>query len=337
MIEKSMIIIKPDALRGGVEFEVLERFRRKGFNITDMYKASPSEQLLRQHYAEVIADKGEDIAKRIIKYMTSGPVVVAILEGNNALQAVRTMSGDKTEPAKCPPGTIRHDYSSDSYDLADAQERGVANMIHSSDSAESAEREIALWFGQRDGLYGEISSAIGYNFPDLIEDIVKTANEKKMLFHGIKRPHYAEKIRRQGVKPLTPEGGPLSFWSTGLEMFHPMIDSAFFRWSGEFDPERPDICERNLAVTEYAVLEEFIEKLPQFKEDGYCTIPETVPYDAIALINVKIEHLPTEDHYQARRIGQEAEKLLLKGVMGQVYGKLAAGTTIEFHLETQGQ
>lgn len=145
-IERSLIILKPDALRRGIEYDVLNRFKKKGFDVVDMYMTVASDELLREHYAAVIADKGEKIGDNIVNFMKSGPIIVAVLEGNNAVNAVRTMGGEKTQPAQCPPGTIRHDYSMDSYDLADKENRCLENVLHSSDSAESATREIGLWF-----------------------------------------------------------------------------------------------------------------------------------------------------------------------------------------------
>jgi nucleoside-diphosphate kinase len=338
-IERSLIILKPDALKGGLEFEIMNRFRRKGFSIEGLYKTRPSEALLRQHYAEVIADKGEDIGRKIIDYMMSGPVLVAIIEGNDAVQSVRNMSGSKTAPIACAPGTIRHDYSTDSFDFANEEGRSVENMIHSSDSTASADREIDMWFNQNaqsitrlePDCLDDIAEAIGYEWIGLVEGIIADSNMKGLLYHGVKNRDSIPKIEKQGLKPLTPESGLASFWATGLSLFYPLMDSPFFRYSGEHSPNHPELCELNLAVSSYKGLALKGHSLPTYQFDTQLLIKETIPYDSLAIINIKVEHPVTEDTKTLRGYAKKAEQMLLRAIDSQLTGQFTPGNTIRYH------
>jgi len=131
-IEKTFIIIKPDGVQRQAVGEILSRFERRGFKIVAMKLIRITEEMASVHYAEHI---GKNFYPSLLKYITSGPVVVAVLEALDAVNQVRRMVG-ATDPLKAEPGTIRADY---------AQEL-PANVIHASDSITSAEREIGLYF-----------------------------------------------------------------------------------------------------------------------------------------------------------------------------------------------
>jgi nucleoside-diphosphate kinase len=133
MRERTLIIIKPDGVERGYADQILERFTDKGFTIVDRRDMVISRVLAEKHYAE---HQGKPFYDGLVAFITSGPVVVAILEGEDAIASARALMGP-TDPAKAPPGTIRGDFG-ESIDR---------NTIHGSDSPESARREIALFFG----------------------------------------------------------------------------------------------------------------------------------------------------------------------------------------------
>lgn len=132
MIEKTFVMIKPDGVQRGLIGKVIQRFEERGLKICAMKMMRIPRELSERHYAE---HKGKAFYEPLLSYITSGPVVCMVLEGENAVAAVRTMMG-KTNPQDAAPGTIRADY---------AQTTG-RNIVHGSDSPESAKREIQLFF-----------------------------------------------------------------------------------------------------------------------------------------------------------------------------------------------
>jgi len=131
-IERTLIILKPDAVQRGLVGKVLSRFEERGFSIAGMKMVTLSQALLKEHYAH-IADK--PFFPGIAKFMSSSPVVVAVIEGKDAVQVTRDMCGP-TNARKALPGTIRGDYSLSMQ----------CNVIHASDSIETAQKEIARFF-----------------------------------------------------------------------------------------------------------------------------------------------------------------------------------------------
>lgn len=132
MMERTFIMLKPDAIQRGLMSDILKRIESKGYKPLAMkFLRIPREQAER-HYAE---HKGKPFFEGLIEYMTSGPVLMMVWEGENIVASMRTMMG-KTNPNEAAPGTIRGDY---------AQQTG-RNIIHGSDSPESAKREIELFF-----------------------------------------------------------------------------------------------------------------------------------------------------------------------------------------------
>ncbi len=131
-MERTLIILKPDAVQRRAMGEIISRFEKKGLKVVGMkFKVFPDETL-EEHYAE---HKEKPFFRDVVGFMTSGPICVLALEGNNAIKVSRMMIG-KTKVLEAEPGTIRGDLSMS----------GQCNLIHGSDSPESAARELDLWF-----------------------------------------------------------------------------------------------------------------------------------------------------------------------------------------------
>ena len=130
--ESTLLIVKPDAVRRGLIGEVLRRVEAKGLSISDMRMMTIDPALADEHYAE---HREKPFFGELVGFITSGPVVVARLQGEGAIDVWRTLIGP-TDPAKAPPGTIRGDFGTII----------TENLVHGSDSAASAERELSLFF-----------------------------------------------------------------------------------------------------------------------------------------------------------------------------------------------
>ncbi len=152
-MEKTLIILKPDALQRGLVGNVISRFEDKGFEIIALKAMHISRDLAEKHYA---VHKGKPFYPRLLKYITSSPVVVIVLKANNAIAVARKMLG-ATFGSNAEPGTIRGDFSlSNSF-----------NLIHGSDSPEAAEFEIGLYFKPEELLdYERTIEKWTYDFSD---------------------------------------------------------------------------------------------------------------------------------------------------------------------------
>lgn len=131
-VERTLVILKPDAVRRGLVGEILSRFEAKGLSIVAMEHRTIDGALADEHYAEHVE---RDFYPPLRAFVTSGPMVSLVLEGDEAVDVVRALNG-ATDGRKAAPGTIRGDLS-----LSNRE-----NLVHGSDSPESAKREIALWF-----------------------------------------------------------------------------------------------------------------------------------------------------------------------------------------------
>ncbi len=131
-MERTLILIKPDAVQRGLSGEIISRLERRGLKFVALKLMQIDDALARRHYAE---HEGKPFVDSLIGFITSSPLVAAVLEGPNAIAAARTMMG-ATDPQQAAPGTIRGDFAV----------YVQYNLIHGSDSPESAEREIALFF-----------------------------------------------------------------------------------------------------------------------------------------------------------------------------------------------
>ena len=168
--ERTLVILKPDAVQRGLIGETIKRIENTGLKLVALKFAMATEDQLWQHYnkddawfmkkgertieerkaAGMPVDKeaieyGKDIIRALVKFMSCGPVVPMIWEGNQAVGIIKKIVG-ATEPLSSDSGTIRGDYTLDSYELASLDERAVRNLVHCSDPVADAEREIPLWF-----------------------------------------------------------------------------------------------------------------------------------------------------------------------------------------------
>ena len=144
-IEETLVLIKPDALERGLTGEILRRFEGAGLRIQNIRWTCLSRTLIEEHYAD-LKSKNPRAFDRNTRYLAKKNAIALVLAGINAIAKVRMLIGP-TEPGAAPPGTIRCDLSSDTIKVADSQDRGLYNLVHAADSADSARREIELWFG----------------------------------------------------------------------------------------------------------------------------------------------------------------------------------------------
>ncbi len=168
--ERTFVIIKPDGIQRSLVGEIITRLEKVGLKFIAMKLFVPSVDQCMEHYkkddvwlrekGQRILDNrkekgltvekdamgyGNEIIERLVKFMTSGPVIGMVLEGNKAVGVVRKLVGG-TEPLTSDVGTIRGDLTLDSYDISGTDGRAVRNLIHCSDKVEEAEREIKIWF-----------------------------------------------------------------------------------------------------------------------------------------------------------------------------------------------
>lgn len=187
--EKTLVIVKPDGVQRNLIGEVIKRYEQCGLKLIALKMVIPTPELVLAHYStdpewalktgtkalDAAKARNEDlgtnnpivyaegIRKTLKKYLSSGPNVVMIWQGMNAVGIVRKITGS-TEPISSVPGTIRGDYTIDSYSAANTDNRAVRNIIHSSGSVNEANQEIAVWFKPEEILnYRIISEQIIYD------------------------------------------------------------------------------------------------------------------------------------------------------------------------------
>ncbi len=145
-MERSLVLLKPDAVDRGLVGEIVQRFERVGLKIAGLKLVQADETMAKGHYTDDLAQRrGENVRKMMVDMLMSGPVVAVVLEGVEAVELVRKMVGT-TEPKSAAPGTIRGDYSHVSFKHADAKGIGINNLIHASGNVEEAGQEIKVWF-----------------------------------------------------------------------------------------------------------------------------------------------------------------------------------------------
>ncbi len=172
MIERSLVILKPDVTARGLVGEITSRFERVGLKIVAMKMFNVPLKLAKMHYKKdddwllnvgkkLIKNQnldpkkedpihhGKKICESLANDLTLYPVIAMVLQGHNSIKLIRKLVGDQS-PENSLPGTIRGDYSQDTYVLANAYNRPVINLVHASDSKEAAEKEIKLWFSKRE-------------------------------------------------------------------------------------------------------------------------------------------------------------------------------------------
>lgn len=166
LLERTLVLFKPDALDRGIVGEIITRFERRGIKIVGAKMLISEKDTAEKHYTEDLARRrGEHIRAIMIKMLTSGPIIAMVLEGVDVIDVVRQMAG-ATEPKSAAPGTIRGDYAHISYQYADKKGFGIFNLVHASDSPEAAETEINVWFKQEE----LITHKPGYTRMTLRED-----------------------------------------------------------------------------------------------------------------------------------------------------------------------
>ncbi|MET3803857.1 nucleoside-diphosphate kinase [Nakamurella sp. UYEF19] len=133
MSERTLVLIKPDGVARGLVGEIIARIERKGLHLAALELRSVSEETATAHYAE---HAGKGFFPSLLEFITSGPLVAMVVEGDRAIPAFRQLAGGTDPVEKATPGTIRGDFGLQTQ----------LNLVHGSDSAESAAREIGLWF-----------------------------------------------------------------------------------------------------------------------------------------------------------------------------------------------
>jgi nucleoside-diphosphate kinase len=170
LMEQTLVLLKPDAVQRGIVGEIITRFERCGLKIVAMKMVYADKEIAGQHYANDEAwlksvgektlasyakkgikldrtalEHGQLVRSQLMDYISSSPIIALVLEGHNAVLHVRKIVGS-TAPADAAPGTIRGDYSFETYAMADSLERPIKNLIHASGAVDEAKREIAIWF-----------------------------------------------------------------------------------------------------------------------------------------------------------------------------------------------
>lgn len=168
MIQRTLILIKPDGVKRNLIGEIIKRFEDRRLKVIKMEMLNADERLLRKHYQldnrdyilglghvdttgwsdeqkEEKYQKSYKIIEALQQFMMTGPIVKMILEGEEAVALVREITG-KTDPSASPKGTIRGDFGEDSFAKSDEEGRAVYNLIHASGNPEEAQAEIAIWF-----------------------------------------------------------------------------------------------------------------------------------------------------------------------------------------------
>ena len=136
--EKTLILVKPDGVRRGLVGEVIARIEAKGYIVSSLRMLQADRALLERHYAE---HQGKPFFEPLVEFMMSGPIVAMVAEGNRVIEGFRSLAG-VTDPTVAAPGTIRGDLA------RDQGTKVVQNIVHGSDSPESAAREIEIFFGK---------------------------------------------------------------------------------------------------------------------------------------------------------------------------------------------
>lgn len=186
--ERTFVIIKPDGVQRSLIGEIVSRFEKTGLKVVAMKFGMAEEKKFWDHYnkddawflkkgTNIVNDRtsaglpvekeaieyGKDIIRALVKFMTAGPVVMMVIEGNQAVGVVKKLVGG-TEPATSDVGTIRGDLTSDSYAISAVDDRAVRNLIHCSDAVEEAQREISLWLKPEEIVdYRLVNEAILYD------------------------------------------------------------------------------------------------------------------------------------------------------------------------------
>jgi len=135
-LQATLVLIKPDGVKRNLVGDIISRCEAKGYKVTDLKMVAPNRELLEQHYSE---HEGKPFYEPLLEFMLSGPTVAIRLEGERVIEGFRSLAG-ATDPTTAAPGTIRGDLG------RDWGTKVIQNLVHGSDSEESAKRELAIWF-----------------------------------------------------------------------------------------------------------------------------------------------------------------------------------------------
>ena len=135
-MQATLVLIKPDGVKRNLVGDIISRCEAKGYKVTDLKMVAPNRELLEQHYSE---HEGKPFYEPLLEFMLSGPTVAIRLEGERVIEGFRSLAG-ATDPTSAAPGTIRGDLG------RDWGTKVIQNLVHGSDSEESAKRELAIWF-----------------------------------------------------------------------------------------------------------------------------------------------------------------------------------------------
>lgn len=142
MIEKTLVLIKPDAVERGLIGEIVKRIEQRGLKISGMKMKKIDIEFSKKHYSEHVE---KPFYQGLENFITSGPVIAIAVEGINAVETMRKIVGS-TEPKSAIPGTIRGDFAHISYSYADKKGITIKNLVHASGNKEDADKEVELWF-----------------------------------------------------------------------------------------------------------------------------------------------------------------------------------------------
>ncbi|HIH25931.1 nucleoside-diphosphate kinase [Candidatus Woesearchaeota archaeon] len=150
MIERTLVLLKPDAVKRCLIGTIITRFENAGLKIVGMKMIWADNERALKHYTEDITiRRGQFVRDKLLKFLVEGPVVAICLEGIDSVEVVRKIVGS-TEPKTAPPGTIRGDFAHMSYTYADNNNRAIPNLIHASGNREEAISELGLWFSDKE-------------------------------------------------------------------------------------------------------------------------------------------------------------------------------------------
>lgn len=148
MIERTLVLIKPDGVARSLVGRVIQRFEDAGLKIVGMRMEYVTKDFAKKHYTEDITiRRGERVRTLLVDFISSGPIVALALEGISAISVVRKIVGS-TQPSEALPGTIRGDFQHQTYAYSDAKNIPIKNVIHASSDAKDAEYELNLWFSK---------------------------------------------------------------------------------------------------------------------------------------------------------------------------------------------
>ncbi len=172
--ERTLVLLKPDAVQRGLMGEILSRFEKKGLKVAAMKMVWATEEQARKHYwwsdeektktgnrtIEIYKAKGieldkspielaEKVQEKLVRFLTAGPVIAMVIESAHAIEHVRKLVGHGS-PLSADVGTIRADFTIDSYIVADEVDRAARNLVHASSSVDEAERELKVWFTEKE-------------------------------------------------------------------------------------------------------------------------------------------------------------------------------------------